>query len=253
MATKTEIIDLYKLTPTDYLTVDGGVMIVKRTGIKKIQKVLDISVSIALLSSDKEHCALLATAELNGQRISAVGSATPANCSHPFIHETAEYRAVSRAVLEAAGLKESDVFSEDEFNAKKIEDSVKSPINELVEKTKPLSLVGYVYCGKHKGLIGEVTSSDDVGLVIGDVMHSYDDVISWDPMTHLFMTDNRSITDNNSIVRLLAKKGVTAKTFLDDIAGSNMGDKYKDFSKFLIEAPLLDVLNVIGIKLNFNK
>jgi hypothetical protein len=67
------------------------------------------------------------------------------------------------------------------------------------------------------------------------------------------MTDNRSITDNNSIVRLLAKKGVTAKTFLDDIAGSNMGDKYKDFSKFLIEAPLLDVLNVIGIKLNFNK
>lgn len=258
---KTEIIKKFGLVPTDWITTADGVMIIRRPGIKKIQRVAGIEVLLTVMSSDKDHCALIANGKMLNESeghmamVSAVGSATPRNCDHIFLHETAEYRAVARVVLELAGLKEGDVMSEDEVGHQPevVKASKKSPLEEAKERSMPTEIAAGIIHGEHAGTYAITNSYDDEGVVINGEMISRDNVITWDPVRHDFLKDQRSASDNAKMIKLLMAKGLSAGSYKSVLAGHSLLAKYPDMTELINEAGLSDIIIAIGIAKNSNQ
>lgn len=92
-------------------------VIIKRTGIEKIQAVNNIEVEFSEIVMDRDFVVLKATAWMDNRnvRVETYGEAGPENCKNSYYVMTAEKRALSRAVLKVIGLySESNVYSEDE-------------------------------------------------------------------------------------------------------------------------------------------
>lgn len=94
--------------------------IITRAGIDKIQAKNNIQITYELKKCEPTFAVIKAYASLNGATIQTYGSALKGNSykdgntNTHYVVETAEKRAMSRAVLKLAGLYSLGVFGEDE-------------------------------------------------------------------------------------------------------------------------------------------
>lgn len=89
-------------------------IIIKRSGIQKIQYKNNIRISYEVINSGKDFCIVKATGKKDNQSIETLASATPENATNKHYVEMAEKRAMSRVVLKLMNLYEFGVFGEDE-------------------------------------------------------------------------------------------------------------------------------------------
>ena len=116
---KARMRDIYErngLTKDDVF-VHRHFVIIKRTGIEKLQAKNKIDVEFHEIVMERDFVVIKAVAyiaELN-IRVETYGEAGSENCKNTYYVMTAEKRALSRAVLKAIGLySEANVYSEDE-------------------------------------------------------------------------------------------------------------------------------------------
>ncbi len=245
-----ELLKKFGLSNDDIFVAEDGAIIVKRTGIKKIRKKKQIFVTYDVVGCDRDYCVILAKGSdpKTGMTAQAIASATPKNCNFNFVHETSEYRAEARVVLELIGLKELNVFSEEEYTLGK---EIKKASKGLSDHAKELSLagefIGYVHSGENMGLLAEITQSDDDHYVFDQVAVPIEDVLKWNPAEHSFMKDDRSISDIGKMVKTLASKGVKIDNYKDFV------DKdFPEWTEFVAKAPLANILKVISKAINKN-
>lgn len=125
------------------LDPDRKLIIVKRTGIEKIEKLFSIRyryISVTESSyKDKSNVTVVLQGEVDNQPpIQAMGSANPDTTSGPFISDVANKRARHKIILKMADLYQWDVHSEDEsddFRPSKPKDSNKA-YEEAVRRIK---------------------------------------------------------------------------------------------------------------------
>lgn len=246
---KSEILRKYNLTTADYVVAQDGSVIVKRTGIKKIRAVEGIEVHYFVSGCGIDWCTVVASGIIINEKsdhkktVQAIGSATPKNCDFNFIAETAEFRAESRVVLELIGLKEMNVFSEAEYQ---LNNEIKKSTDDIASKASLLSRVGeftgYVIKGEHKGLLGEITDSDDEQYIFGEVAVEIGNVVKWSPIDHPYMRDDRSASDIGKITKFLAAKGVTKDTYPELCGKSKV-----TWVEFISKASLKEIMSVISV------
>lgn len=111
----------YELHADDIFTHNHFV-IIKRTGIEKIQAKMGIQIDYQEIVAEIDKVVLKATATYlaaNGKHrvareVVTYGEASIKNCKNAYYWATAEKRALSRAVLKCVGLYKFGVFGEDE-------------------------------------------------------------------------------------------------------------------------------------------
>lgn len=104
------------LTADDIFTHKHFV-IIKRTGIEKIQAKHNIKVHYSEVVISKDFVVIKAEAWIGDEQLAVetYGEAGPENCMNTYYVMTAEKRALSRAVLKCVGMyKEVGVYGEDE-------------------------------------------------------------------------------------------------------------------------------------------
>ena len=89
-------------------------VIIKRSGIEKIQYRNEIKVHFEVVRCEQDWACVKAIGKTDDTEIETFGSATPKNCHNPHYLEMAEKRALSRVVLKLCNLYEHGVFGEDE-------------------------------------------------------------------------------------------------------------------------------------------
>jgi|TARA_R100000084_G_scaffold79676_1_gene36529 hypothetical protein len=107
----------HNLEREDLYVDKRGFVIIKRTGIEKIQFQNNITAKFDVLKCDKDECVMKCTAEtLDGGYIETHSSANNNNCTNKFYVETCEKRVLGRAVLKLCRIYEDgEVFSSDEI------------------------------------------------------------------------------------------------------------------------------------------
>ncbi len=116
-----ELFEKYNLHQDDIFTHNHFV-IIKRTGIEKIQAQMNIQIDYEEIVATIDEVVLKASAtylvENDKQRVAqevvTYGEASPKNCKNAYFWATAEKRALSRAVLKCVGLYKFGVYGEDE-------------------------------------------------------------------------------------------------------------------------------------------
>ncbi len=88
--------------------------ILARSGIEKVQATYGIQVRYKALKLEPKYAVMKATATMKGATVETYGSAVPENCKNSYFAETAEKRALSRAVLKLTGLCQHGFFGEEE-------------------------------------------------------------------------------------------------------------------------------------------
>jgi hypothetical protein len=119
--TMRELFEKYNLHQDDIFTHNHFV-IIKRTGIEKIQAQMSIQIDYEEIVAQIDNVVLKATATYLAERgkhrvateVVTYGEASPKNCKNAYFWATAEKRALSRAVLKCVGLYKFGVFGEDE-------------------------------------------------------------------------------------------------------------------------------------------
>lgn len=98
--------------------------IITRAGIDQIQAKKGIIINYDVVKCESKFCVIKARAQMGGKSIETFGSALKGtnykdgNTNTWYVMETAEKRAMSRAVLKLAGLYAiSDIYGEDEADA----------------------------------------------------------------------------------------------------------------------------------------
>ena len=122
MATRKQMLtDLYKENglETEDVFKHKHYVIIKRSGIDKIQAKQQINIDYEVIKCDKDFSVVKAVAEHDGRSIQTFGSALhgkggSGNTTTHYVMEMAEKRAMSRAVLKLAGFYELGAYSEDE-------------------------------------------------------------------------------------------------------------------------------------------
>jgi hypothetical protein len=89
-------------------------VIIKRTGIEKIQYAKNINVQFEVIQCSADYSAVKAIGEMDGLTMQTFGSAYPNNSQSNYYLEMAEKRALSRVVLKITKLYSLGVFGEDE-------------------------------------------------------------------------------------------------------------------------------------------
>jgi len=116
-----ELFEKYDLHKDDIFTHNHFV-IIKRTGIEKIQAKMGIQLHYEEIVATIDNVVLKATATYlrdNGKHriateVVTYGEASPKNCKNAYFWATAEKRALSRAVLKCVGLYKLGIYGEDE-------------------------------------------------------------------------------------------------------------------------------------------
>ncbi|QDP51727.1 MAG: hypothetical protein Unbinned92contig1003_40 [Prokaryotic dsDNA virus sp.] len=109
----------YELAKTDVFRHQHYV-IIKRSGIEKIQAKLDIQIQYNVIRCEENFAVVQAMARISdAEPMQTFGSALKGdfktgNCNTWYVMEMAEKRALSRAVLKLAGFYQLGVFGEDE-------------------------------------------------------------------------------------------------------------------------------------------
>ena len=88
--------------------------ILTRSGIEKVQAHYKITVTYKALKLEPQYVVIKAIATMGDARVETYGSAVLANCKNSYFAETAEKRALSRAVLKLTGLYQHGFFGEEE-------------------------------------------------------------------------------------------------------------------------------------------
>ncbi|GAB3242587.1 hypothetical protein GCM10027346_38920 [Hymenobacter seoulensis] len=88
--------------------------ILTRSGIEKVQAYYGIRVSYKALKLEPKYAVIKAVATMDEATVETYGSAVPENCRNSYFAETAEKRALSRAVLKLTGLYQHGFFGEEE-------------------------------------------------------------------------------------------------------------------------------------------
>jgi hypothetical protein len=88
--------------------------ILTRSGIEKVQAHYGIQVRYKALKLEPKYAVIKAVATMDEATVETYGSAVPENCKNSYFAETAEKRALSRAVLKLTGLYQHGFFGEEE-------------------------------------------------------------------------------------------------------------------------------------------
>lgn len=88
--------------------------ILTRSGIEKVQAHYGITIHYKALKLEPKYAVIKATATMDTATVETYGSAVPENCKNSYFAETAEKRALSRAVLKLTGLYQHGFFGEEE-------------------------------------------------------------------------------------------------------------------------------------------
>lgn len=99
-----------------YIDKTRGFVVIKRTGIEKIQFQNKIKCNFEMIACDLDGCVMKCCAEtLDGGYVETHSSANKNNCTNKFLVETCEKRCLGRAVLKLCRIYEQgEVFSSDE-------------------------------------------------------------------------------------------------------------------------------------------
>jgi len=243
--------DKFGLEGSDIVTTPDGVMIIRRPGIKKIQQKLDIRITLTVPFANETSCVVLALAEMPDETgvtltsTSVIGSATPRNCNHDFPHETAEYRAVSRAVLDVSGLKSMNIMSEDEVGSQPAPQKPLSPLEELNARAVEVKKMGFFFDEDQSKCVMEevdVVDHQSEEVSMSGVIYPLADVFMWSVEEHPYMTGTRTAENVKRVTKLLVSKGVSG------VVPAMLADRYKDWHDMITKAPIIDLLWVIGAK-----
>lgn len=109
-----DLSEKYKLTKDDFFKHPKQEwVIIKRTGIDKIQAIAGVNVEFELILS--EHTTVIkATGLMGNKTIQSYGEANKDNCKNSYPVAMAEKRALSRVVLKLVGAYAEGIYSEDE-------------------------------------------------------------------------------------------------------------------------------------------
>ena len=88
--------------------------ILTRSGIEKVQAHYGIAITYKALKLEPKYAVIKAVATMDGAKVETYGSAVPDNTKNSYFAETAEKRALSRAVLKLTGLYQHGFFGEEE-------------------------------------------------------------------------------------------------------------------------------------------
>jgi hypothetical protein len=88
--------------------------ILTRSGIEKVQAHYGIKITYKALKLEPKYAVIKAVATMDGATVETYGSAVPDNTKNSYFAETAEKRALSRAVLKLTGLYQHGFFGEEE-------------------------------------------------------------------------------------------------------------------------------------------
>lgn len=109
-----DMAERYGLTKDDFFRQEKqGWVIIKRTGIDKIQAKAEIKVSFDLILSEKT-IVVKAEAKIGDRVIESYGESNSQNCNNSYPVAMAEKRALSRVVLKLVGAYAEGIYSEDE-------------------------------------------------------------------------------------------------------------------------------------------
>ena len=110
-----DMAETYGLTKDDFFTQKSqGWVIIKRTGIDKIQGKSKILVRFELLHYSEEGCVVKAIGSHNEMTVESCGEANKDNNKNSYPVAMAEKRALSRVVLKLVGAYAQGIYSEDE-------------------------------------------------------------------------------------------------------------------------------------------
>lgn len=100
-----------------YIDKSRGFVVIKRTGIEKIQFQNNIKANFELIAyRDDGGCVIKCTATMEEDYVETFSSATPKNCTNKFLVETCEKRCLGRAIMKLCRIYEQgEVFSSDEI------------------------------------------------------------------------------------------------------------------------------------------
>ena len=104
--------------------------IITRTGIQKIERASKTKCKIEIVASGPDYCNVTGTGQLQDGPVlneyTTLASANSENCSNAYYVEMAEKRCRSRLILTLVGLYELGVFGEEESEAFKKDDNIKT-------------------------------------------------------------------------------------------------------------------------------
>ena len=115
--------------------------ILTRSGIEKVQAHYKITVTYKALKLEPQYVVIKATATMGEARVETYGSAVLANCKNSYFAETAEKRALSRAVLKLTGLYQHGFFGEEESEQLTAEAKAAAPAPAPVRPTNELLIL----------------------------------------------------------------------------------------------------------------
>lgn len=109
-----ELFEQNELEKEDVFKSPQGYVIIRRTGIEKIQYKQNITITFEAQKLDAEFIVIKATAKKGNMTIETYGEAAPKNCINKYLVAMAEKRALARAVLKLSGFYKLGVYEEDE-------------------------------------------------------------------------------------------------------------------------------------------
>lgn len=106
----------YKLTKDDFFKSPQQWVIIKRTGIDKIQSIENMSIDLKMIDHDPsiKSVTIQASSTHLNRTVTSFGEANESNCKNQYPVAMAEKRAISRVVLKLVGAYGQGIYSEDE-------------------------------------------------------------------------------------------------------------------------------------------
>lgn len=140
--TKKELLLRHKLSLSDFYSIDDKV-IIRRTGMDKLEKSTHMSVTVASLLQtpykDKVHVTIYGTGRLaDGATAQTVAEANPDNCepSHSHYASIAYKRLRHRLLLMLLNLYEEDIYSEEESSD--LREAAKKSVSDMVGEVEKM-------------------------------------------------------------------------------------------------------------------
>ncbi len=116
-----DMAEKYDLVKDDFFKQESqGWVIIKRTGIDKIQAKAAISVSFEIVKCELDLVVIKATGKLDKTTIESYGESNKQNCKNSYFVAMAEKRALSRVILKLIGAYAEGIYSEDESDEFKV-------------------------------------------------------------------------------------------------------------------------------------
>jgi hypothetical protein len=116
-----KIFTQFEMDRNSHVAEENDFTIINRNGIMHLKYKMDLSIEYELVHTNGVNIAVIKASTLhNGMIKQTFGEVSPQNCDFGHPVNVAEKRAMSRLVLECAGLYDSEFLGEDEFHSNPI-------------------------------------------------------------------------------------------------------------------------------------